>query len=146
MTTTHNTHLISKRIELKQKGVMIRKWDYNENGEYYNPSMKNLNKQIKTLHSKLKKNDTVYTEYSIEKDRIDNKYHIHLIFNYTNEQNLNDTLSNYIGGSDWKKREMGLDTFNECNGKYGLIHTEDIIDEYLYRRYINKTNQSTNLV
>ena len=146
MTTTHNTHLISKRKELKQKGVMIRKWDYNENGEYYNPSMKNLNKQIKTLHSKLKKNDTVYTEYSIEKDRIDNKYHIHLIFNYTNEQNLDDTLSNYIGGKDWIKREMGLGTFNECNGKYGMVHTEDIIDEYLYRRYINKTNQSTNLV
>jgi hypothetical protein len=105
-----------------------------------------INKQIKTLHSKLKKNDTVYTEYSIEKDRIDNKYHIHLIFNYTNEQNLNDTLSNYIGGSDWKKREMGLDTFNECNGKYGLIHTEDIIDIQQYRRYINKTNISNNLI
>ena len=146
MNQNHNTHLISSRKELKQKGVMIRKWDYNENGGYYNPSMKNLNKQIKTLHSKLKKNDTVYTEYSIEKDRIDNKYHIHLIFNYTNEQNLNDRLSNYIGGKDWIKREMGIGTFNECNGKYGMIHTEDIIDEYLYRRYINKTNQSTNLV
>ena len=66
MNQNHNTHLISSRKELKQKGVMIRKWDYNENGGYYNPSMKNLNKQIKTLHSKLKKNDTVYTEYSIE--------------------------------------------------------------------------------
>ncbi len=146
MNQNHNTHLISSRKELKQKGVMIRKWDYYENGEYYNPSMKNLNKQIKTLHSKLKKNDTVYTEYSIEKDRNDNKYHIHLILNYTNEQNLYDTLSNYIGGSDWKKREIGLGTFNECNGRYGMIHTEEIIDEYLYRRYINKTNQSINLV
>ena len=146
MNHNHNTHLISNRKELKQKGVMIRKWDYNENGRYYNPSMKNLNKQIKTLHSKIKKNDTVYTEYSIEKDRNDNKYHIHMIINYTNEQNLNDTLSNYIGGKDWIKREMGLGTFNECNGKYGMVHTEDIIDEYLYRRYINKTNQSINLV
>ena len=82
MNQNHNTHLISSRKELKQKGVMIRKWDYYENGEYYNPSMKNLNKQIKTLHSKLKKNDTVYTEYSIEKDRNDNKYHIHLILNF----------------------------------------------------------------
>ena len=146
MTTTHNTHLISSRKELKQKGVMIRKWDYNVNGMYLNPSKKNLNKQIKTLHSKIKKNDTVYTEYSIEKDRNDNKYHIHMIINYTNEQNLKDTLSNYIGGKDWIKREMGLGTFNECNGKYGMVHTEDIIDEYLYRRYINKTNQSINLV
>ena len=146
MNHNHNTHLISNRKELKQKGVMIRKWDYNENGRYYNPSMKNLNKQIKTLHSKIKKNDTVYTEYSIEKDRNDNKYHIHMIINYTNEQNLNDTLSNYIGGREWIKREMGLGTFNECNGKYGMVHTEDIIDEYLYRRYINKTNQSINLV
>ena len=92
MTTTHNTHLISNKKELKQKGVMIRKWDYNENGVYYNPSMKNLNKQIKTLHRKLKKNDTIYTEYSIEKDRYENKYNIHMIVNYTNEQNLNDTL------------------------------------------------------
>jgi len=146
MTNNHNTHLISNGKELKQKGVMIRKWDYNKNGVYYNPSMKNLNKQIKTLHSKIKKNDTVYTEYSIEKDRYDNKYHIHMIVNYTNEQNLNDTLSIYIGGKDWIKREIGLGTFNECNGKYGMVHTEDIIDEYLYRRYINKTNQTINLV
>jgi hypothetical protein len=125
---------------------MIRKWDYNENGAYYNPSQKNLHKQITTLHRKLKKNDTIYTEYSIEKDMNENKYHIHLIVNYTNEQNLNDTLSNFIGGNDWIKRDMGLDTFNECNGKYGLIHTENISDIYKYRGYINKTKPSKTLI
>ena len=146
MNTIHNNHLISNGKELKHKGVMIRKWDCNDNGIYHNPTKKNLNKQIKTLHSKIKKNDIVYTEYSIEKDKYDNKYHIHMIVNYSNEQNLNDTLSNYICGSDWINREVGLDTFNECNGKYGLIHTEDIIDINQYRRYINKSNTSINLI
>jgi hypothetical protein len=146
MNIFHNNHLISNGKELKHKGVMVRKWDYNDKGVYHNPTKKNLNKQIKTLHSKIKKNDIVYTEYSIEKDKYDNKYHIHMIVNYTNEQNLNDILSNYIGGNEWINREVGLDTFNECNGKYGLIHTEDIIDINQYRSYINKTNTSTNLI
>jgi len=146
MNTIHNNHLISNGKELKHKGVMVRKWDYNDKGVYHNPTKKNLNKQIKTLHSKIKKNDIVYTEYSIEKDKYDNKYHIHMIVNYTNEQNLNGTLSNYIGGNEWINREVGLDTFNECNGKYGLIHTEDILDINQYRRYINKINTSTNLI
>ncbi len=141
MNSTHNNHLIPK-----QKGVMLRKWDYNDNGKYQNPTKKNLDKQIKTLHSKLKKKDKVYTEYSIEKDRYENKYHVHMIIQYYDENNLFKSLSNYIGGNKWVKREVGLDTFNECNGKYGLIHTEDIIDVNKYRGYINKTNQSKNLI
>jgi hypothetical protein len=62
MKTNHNNHPIPIR-ERKSKGVMIRKWDNNEKGRYYNPSSINLNKQIKTLHKKLRKRDCVYTEY-----------------------------------------------------------------------------------
>jgi hypothetical protein len=145
MKTIHNIHPIPIR-EKKTKGVMIRKWDYNEKGSYYNPSIINLSKQIKTLHKKLKKRDNVYTEYSIERDRIDNKYHLHLIIHYSDEDNLKSTLSNYIGGTEWKLREMGLNTFNECNGKFGMIHTENIIDINKYRGYINKTNLSKTLI
>ena len=141
MNTNHNNHLIPKK-----KGIMLRKWDYNDNGKYLNPSRKNLDKQVKTLHSKLKKNDCVYTEYSIEKDRYENKYHVHIIIKYNNEDNLTKTLSRYIGGDKWVKRDIGINCFNECNGKYGLIHTEDIIDENKYRRYINKIKQSKNLI
>ncbi len=146
MKTIHNNHLISNNKELKYKGVMVRKWDYNKSGEYYNPSKKNLCKQIKTLHNKLKKNDIVYTEYAIEKDRNENKYHIHMIVNYTDEANLNHTLSKYIGGNEWIKRNVGLDTFDECNGKFGLIHTEEIINISKYRGYINKYDLSTTLI
>ena len=81
MKTTHNNHPIPIG-ERKSKGVMIRKWDCNEKGSYYNPSSINLSKQIKTLHKKLKKRDCVYTEYSIERDTIDNKYHLHLMYNW----------------------------------------------------------------
>lgn len=43
-------------------------------------------------------------------------------------------------------REMGLNAFNECNGKYGLVHTQDIIDEPKYRAYIDKKEQTKTLV
>ena len=146
MKSNHNNHLIPFGEKLRMKGVMLRKWDYNEKGKYLNPNRKNLDKQIKTLHTKLKKNDKVFTEYTIERDRYENKYHVHMIIQYYNEDNLSKSLSNYIGGNEWKKREVGLDSFNECNGKYGLIHTEDIIDEHKYRGYLNKVNQSKNLI
>jgi hypothetical protein len=55
-------------------------------------------------------------------------------------------LSNFVGGNEWKTREIGLDTFNEVNGKYGMIHTEQIKNENQFRRYINKTNQSKTLI
>jgi hypothetical protein len=41
---------------------------------------------------------------------------------------------------------MGLNTFNECNGKFGMIHTEKIDDINKYRGYINKTNLSKTLI
>jgi hypothetical protein len=41
---------------------------------------------------------------------------------------------------------MGLSTFNECNGKFGMVHTENIDDINKYRGYINKTNLSKTLI
>lgn len=130
---------------MNQIGVMIRKWDY-VNNRSTNPSRKNLDKQILTLHQKLQKKDKVYTEYSIEKDCDKRRYHTHLIIHYNDEQNLYNELSRYIGGTEWKKRESGLDTFNECNGRYGLIHTEPILNEHKYRDYINKKQSITSLI
>ena len=131
---------------MEKIGIMIRKWDYTENGKHINPSKKNLKRQILTLHRKLKKKDKIWTEYSIEKDRDGNKNHIHLLLHYTDKENLYHQLSRFIGNGEWNKREMGLNVFDECNGKYGLIHTEPIEDEWKYRGYINKKEQSTTLI
>jgi hypothetical protein len=94
----------------------------------------------------MKKGNLVYTEYSIEKDRYFNKYHTHLIIHHKDIDKVNQMLSHFIGGKEWKEREIGLDTFNEVNGKYGLIHTEQIMNENQYRKYINKTTQSKTLI
>jgi REP element-mobilizing transposase RayT len=131
---------------MEKIGIMIRKWDYTEKGKHINPSKKNLKRQILTLHRKLKKKDKIWTEYSIEKDIEGNKNHIHLLLHYTNKGNLYQHLSRFIGNGEWKKREMGLNFFDECNGKYGLIHTEPIENEWKYRGYINKKEQSTTLI
>ena len=146
MKNLHNTYPISKREDLKTIGVMMRKWNISDNGDKQNPSKRNLDKQIRTLHKKMKKDNLVYTEYSIEKDRYDNKYHTHLIIHHKDINKVNQMLSNFVGGNEWKKREIGLDTFNEVNGKYGMIHTEQIMNENQFRRYINKTNQSKTLI
>ena len=130
---------------MKKIGVMIRKWDY-FNKKSTNPSRKNLHKQVLTLHRKIQKEDKILTEYSIEKDESIRRYHTHLLIHYNDEQNLNNELSRYIGGTEWVKRESGLDTFNECNGKYGLVHTEPIYNEQQYRRYINKNQPLKSLV
>jgi hypothetical protein len=117
--------------------VTIRKHDY-KHGNYQNPSSKILHKQILKLHRNIKKSDAIHTEYSIEKDQYDSKYHTHLLFHYNDKNNLYNQLSRFIGGNDWKIRERGLDTFDECNGTYGLVHTEPILNELQYRRYMNK--------
>jgi hypothetical protein len=131
---------------MKKIGIMIRKWDYTEKGNPINPSKKNLKRQILTLHRKLKKGDIVFTEFSIEKDKDGNRNHIHLILHYTDKENLYHHLSRFIGNGEWKRREIGLNVFDECNGKYGLIHTELIEDEWKYRGYINKKETTTTLV
>lgn len=125
--------------------VTIRKIDY-KHGNRQNPSSKVLHKQILKLHRNIKKNDAIYTEYSIEKDSDKSKYHTHLLIHYNNKNNLYNQLSRFIGGDVWKLRENGLDTFDECNGKYGLIHTEPISNECQYRKYMNKNEQTKTLI
>ena len=125
--------------------VTIRKFDY-KHGNYQNPSSKILHKQILKLHRNIKKNDSIHTEYSIEKDKYDSKYHTHLLIHYNDKNNLYTQLSRFIGGNSWKIRENGLNTFDECNGKYGSIHTEQILDEIDYRRYMNKQELTKTLI
>ena len=127
-------------------GIMIRKMDLQENGKKLNPTSKNLHKQIKTLHSKLKKHDTdITTTYVIEKDN-SKKFHTHLLINYNNEKNLYNQLSRFIGGNSWEERKDGLDTINGCNGKYGEVDTHFIYDEVEFLNYLNKTEQTETLV
>ena len=130
---------------MNKLAITIRKFDY-KNGNHQNPSRKVLHKQILKLHRNIKKNDTIYTEYSIEKDNDKSKYHTHLLIHYNDKNNLYNQLSRFIGGNHWTIRENGLDTFDECNGKYGLIHTEPICNELDYRKYINKQELTKTLI
>ena len=130
---------------MNQIAITIRKFDY-KHGNHQNPSRKLLHKQILKLHRNIKKSDAIHTEYSIEKDKFDYKYHTHLLIQYNDKENLYNQLSRFIGGNDWIIREKGLDTFDECNGKYGLVHTEPILNELDYRRYINKQELTKTLI
>jgi hypothetical protein len=128
-------------------GIMFRKMDIQENGKKLNPSSKNLNKQIKTLHNKLKKNDKdITTTYVIEKDDYIGKFHTHLLINYTDKENLYNQLSRFIGGNSWKEKKDGLDTIYSCNGKYGEVDTHFIYNEVDFLNYMNKREQTETLV
>lgn len=146
MKNLHNTYPITKKEGLKTMGVMIRKHNISDNGLKQTPSKRNLDKQIKTLHKKLKKENLVYTEYSIEKDSDNIGYHTHLIIHHIDRDKVNNILYKFIGGKEWSKREVGLDVFNNISGTYGLIHTEEIMNENQFRRYLNKINQSITLI
>lgn len=131
---------------MRKLGIMIRKWEYGTGGCYYNVSKRNLNKQLKTLHKKLKKYFPVIFEYSVEKDNTSNKYHTHLMIHHENNQKrIFEILMKFIGGKEWKKRKIGLEVYEECNGKYGLIHVQDVIHHELYRSYINKYGELNTL-
>jgi len=119
----------------------IRKWDYRGN-KRYNPSKTNLHKQIHTLHRKLKKEDGVITSYSIERDKGKQQYHLHMIFHYTDENNLKEVLGKFIGG-DITERISGFDSYM---GKYGTIWLEPIQSERNSYEYINKYEMSKTLV
>ena len=128
-------------------GIKIRKMDIQENGKKLNPTPKNLHKQIKTLHSKLKKNDKdITTTYVIEKDNNKGKFHTHILINYNDKQNLYNQLSRFVGGNSWEERKEGLDTVYGCNGKYGEVDTHFIYDEVGFINYMNKTEQTETLV
>ena len=128
-------------------GIMIRKKNYNDNGKLENPSRKNLHKQFHTLHRKLKKNDkNLTTTYVIEKDNHKENYHTHLLIEYTNENNIYNQLSRFIGGNIWKEREERFDTIYGCSGKYGEVDTHHIYDEVEFLRYMNKQEQTKTLI
>lgn len=132
---------------MQTMGVLIRKWEKETNGRYKNVSKDNFKKQIHTLHKKLKKVDCIYTEFSIEKDKHSNIYHTHLIIHHNdNEEYIHNSLSKFVGGYDWKKKSIGLEIYNECNGRYGLINTQPIQNIDLYRGYINKYGELKTLI
>ena len=127
--------------------VLIRKWDKDKNGKFLVPTRKLLQKQILTLHKKLKKCDNeIVTEYSIEKDIDRNSLHIHLIIKFQNKISLYKMLGRFIGGGEWILRYEGVGSFDECSGLYGLIHIENIRDEKKYRSYMNKKDISRVLI
>jgi hypothetical protein len=132
---------------MQTMGVLIRKWEKDTNGKYKNVSKDNFKKQIHTLHKKLKKVDCIYTEFSIEKDKHSNIYHTHLIIHHKDkEEYIQNQLSKFVGGYDWKKKSIGLEIYNECNGRYGLINTQPIQNIDLYRGYINKYGELKTLI
>ena len=69
MKNLHIPYPMTKREGLRTIGVMVRKWNITDNGDRQNPSKRNLDKQIRTLHKKMKKGNLVYIEYSIERNK-----------------------------------------------------------------------------
>ena len=99
---------------------------------------KRLNKEIITLHSKLKKNDNIITHFSTEKDYSKGRYHSHLIIQYNDDENLYNQLNNFIGGNVWNTKNDGLEEVKINNGKWGEIHTHNLWDEIGFKGYMNK--------
>lgn len=128
---------------MKTLGVLIRK-----KGEEYSPTKENLKKQLLTLHKKLKKEGTTVMEYSIESDTYDKKnYHIHCIIPIENNENqIRDRLSKYIKGTHWDKRIEGYKVYDVCEGEFGRIDLQYLIDVHSHRQYINKYDCSTTLI
>ena len=127
------------------KGVTIRKVDV-EDSKRTQPSKSNIEKQILTLHRKLKKSDEVFTEYSVEKEPNGRGYHSHLKVQYNDENNLREGLEKFIGGNDWNKEIKGLELIESCNGKYGEVQLHNIDNPTEYSRYINKETLSKQLI
>lgn len=85
-----------------------------------------LEKEVFTLHSKLKKKDKVYTKFVVEEDpnkyTSSNKYHSHLIVEFNDYNHLIDRLQTFIGG-DGKVYELDKSKGLEgIFGKWGEIH------------------------
>jgi hypothetical protein len=134
---------------MNKLGIMIRK-----TGEKYPPNKKDLMKQIKTNHRKLKKDGVCITEFSIEKDKGGNHYHTHLILTlkeYEYQLPVYNRLSKYIQGFNikgklWNRELRGLDYYDVCEGKFGIIHIQQIRSENDYRGYINKFGELLTLI
>lgn len=134
---------------MNKLGIMIRKM-----GEKYPPNKKELIKQIKTTHRKLKKDGICFTEFSIEKDKGVNHYHTHLILTLNEEENkmsVYERLSKYIQGFHikgklWNRELRDLEYYDVCEGKFGIIHIQQIRNENEYRGYINKFGELLTLI
>jgi hypothetical protein len=126
---------------MNKLGIMIRK-----TGEKYPPNKNNLIKQMKTQFRKLKKVGVSNTEFSIEKDKGGNHYHTHLILTLNDDENqlsVYNRFAKYIQGFNikgklWNKELRGLEYYDVCEGKFGIIHIQQIRNENEYRGYINK--------
>ena len=92
-------------------GIMIRRRN--------RTNKKLLDKEIITLHSKLKKRDTITTHYTTEKDYSKGNYHTHLIIQYNDDKNLYNQLNHFIGGNTWEVDKSGLDEVKINQGKWG---------------------------
>ena len=122
---------------MKSVGVLIRRKE--------RTNKKRLNKEIITLHSKLKKNDNIITHFSTEKDYSKGRYHSHLIIQYNDDENLYNQLNNFIGGNVWNTKNDGLEEVKINNGKWGEIHTHNLWDEIGFRGYMNKNELTKTL-
>ena len=122
---------------MKSVGVLIRRKE--------RTNKKRLNKEIITLHSKLKKNDNIITHFSTEKDYSKGRYHSHLIIQYNDDENLYNQLNNFIGGNIWNTKNDGLEEVKINNGKWGEIHTHHLWDEIGFRGYMNKNELTKTL-
>ena len=95
-----------------------------------------LEKEVFTLHSKLKKKDKVYTKFVVEEDpnkyTSSNKYHSHLIVDFNDYTNLIDRLQTFIGGNG-KVYELDKSKGLEgIFGKWGEIHLHPYHDNSNY--------------
>jgi|TARA_B110000208_G_C11679372_1_gene398149 hypothetical protein len=88
--------------------------------------------------SKLKKNDSIITHYTTEKDYRKGNYHTHLMIEHNDDMNLHNQLNKFIGGNTWGEDKSGLDEVRINQGKWGEIHTHQIWDEVGFKGYINK--------
>jgi hypothetical protein len=142
------TSYLKTTTTMNSLGVTIRKISISKGGRKENISSKDYNKQILTLHRKLKKIDKkMTTSYVVERDnRHKRKFHMHLLINYTDKTNLYNQLSRFIGGNIWKERKEGLDTIYGCNGKYGEVDTHCIYNEIGFINYMNKDGLTKTLI
>ena len=122
---------------MKSVGVLIRR--------KIRTNKKLLNKEITTLHSKLKKNDDIITHFSTEKDNSKGRYHSHLIIQYNDDKNLYNQLNKFIGGNGWIEEKDGLEEVKINNGKWGEIHTHNLWDEIGFKGYMNKNELTKTL-
>lgn len=122
---------------MKTIGIMIRR--------KYRTNKKLLDKEVFTLHRKLKKKDTITTHYSTEKDSPKEKYHSHLLIQYNDDDNLYNQLNRFIGGNVWITEDDGLKQVKINNGKWGEIHTHLIYDEKGFIGYMNKNELTKTL-